>query len=396
VSEPLALHGGRPVRPALLPYGWQAIDEDDVQAAIMVLRGGRLTTGPRVAEFERTVAAAVGAAHAVAVSSGTAALHAAAFAAGIGPGDEVIVPALTFAASANAVLYQGGTPVFADVRGDTLNVDPADVAARLTGRTRAIVAVDYAGQPADLDELRAVARPSRLALIEDAAHALGAEYRGRRVGALADLTTFSFHPVKHITTGEGGLVTTASRELDARLRRFRNHGLETESGERHERGDEYSPMVELGYNYRLTDLQCALGLSQLARLEPFLKRRAELAHRYRTELAGQPGLLLPAVAPDVRHAWHIFPVLLQPERLRADRRTVLAALRAENIGVAVHYVPVYWHPYYQARGYRRGLCPRAEWAFERLLTLPLFPAMTDEDADDVLAAVRKVLGHYLR
>ncbi|PYO54988.1 MAG: UDP-4-amino-4,6-dideoxy-N-acetyl-beta-L-altrosamine transaminase [Candidatus Rokuibacteriota bacterium] len=396
MSEPLALHGGRPARPALLPYGWQAIDEDDVQAALAVLRGGRLTTGPRVAEFERAVAAAVGATHAIAVSSGTAALHAAVFAAGIGPGDEVIVPALTFAASANAVLYQGGIPVFADVRGDTLNVDPADVAARLTGRTRAIVAVDYAGQPADLDALGALARDRGLALIEDAAHALGAEYRGRRVGALADLTAFSFHPVKHITTGEGGLVTTASRELAARLRRFRNHGLETEYGERHERGDEYSPMVELGYNYRLTDLQCALGLSQLVRLEQFLKRRAELAQRYRTELAGQPGLLLPAVAPDVRHAWHIFPVLLQPERLRADRRTVLAALRAENIGVAVHYVPVYWHPYYQARGYRRGLCPRAEWAFERLLTLPLFPAMTDEDADDVLAAVRKVLGHYLR
>ena len=396
MSEPLALHGGRPARPALLPYGWQAIDEDDVQAALAVLRGGRLTTGPRVAEFERAVAAAVGAAHAVAVSSGTAALHAAAFAGGIGPGDEVIVPALTFAASANAVLYQGGIPVFADVRGDTLNVDPADVAARLTGRTRAIVAVDYAGQPADLDALGALARDRGLALIEDAAHALGAEYRGRRVGALADLTAFSFHPVKHITTGEGGLVTTASRELAARLRRFRNHGLETEYGERHERGDEYSPMVELGYNYRLTDLQCALGLSQLTRLEQFLKRRAELAQRYRMELAGQPGLLLPAVATDVRHAWHIFPVLLQPERLRADRRTILAALRAENIGVAVHYVPVYWHPYYQARGYGRGLCPRAEWAFERLLTLPLFPAMTDEDADDVLAAVRKVLGHYLR
>ncbi len=225
MSEPLALHGGRPARPALLPYGWQAIDEDDVQAALAVLRGGRLTTGPRVAEFERAVAAAVGAAHAVAVSSGTAALHAAAFAAGIGPGDEVIVPALTFAASANAVLYQGGIPVFADVRADTLNVDPADVAARLTGRTRAIVAVDYAGQPADLDAIGALARDRGLALIEDAAHALGAEYRGRRVGALADLTAFSFHPVKHITTGEGGLVTTASRELDARLRRFRNHGL---------------------------------------------------------------------------------------------------------------------------------------------------------------------------
>jgi perosamine synthetase len=396
VSERLALHGGRPVRATLLPYGRQTVEDDDVRAVVAALRSGWLTTGPQVAAFEHALAAAVGAPHAVAVSSGTAALHAAAFAAGIRPGDEVIVPALTFAASANAVLYQGGVPVFADVRGDTLCVDPADVAARLTPRTRAVMAVDYAGQPADLDEIGAVARERGLVLIEDAAHALGAEYRGRRVGALADLTTFSFHPVKQVTTGEGGLVTTSSREMDARLRQFRNHGLETEFAQRHERGDEYSPMVTLGYNYRLTDLGCALGLSQLGKLEHFLKRRGELAQRYRTELAGQPGLRMPAVLPDVRHAWHIFPVLLEVERLAADRRTILAALRAENIGAAVHYVPVYWHPYYQGLGYRRGLCPRAEWAFARLLTLPLFPAMTDGDADDVLAAVRKVLAHYLR
>ncbi len=295
-----------------------------------------------------------------------------------------------------AVVYQGGIPVFADVRADTLTLDPEDVRAKLTPRTRAVVSVDLAGQPADLDEIAAVARSGGVALIEDAAHALGAEYRGRRVGALADLTTFSFHPVKHITTGEGGLVATDSAESNARLRRFRNHGFETEFAERHERGDVYSPMVDLGYNYRLTDLQCALGLSQLSRLEQLLKRRAEIAQRYRTELAGQPGLTLPVVAPHVRHGWHIFPVLLEPERLAADRRAILAALRAENIGVTVHYVPVYWHPYYRGRGYRRGLCPRAEWAFERLLTLPLFPAMTERDVEDVVAAVRKVLWYYLR
>jgi len=390
MSEPLALHGGRPVRGAFLPYGRQAVDEDDVQAVLAVLRSDWLTTGPQVAAFERAVAGVVGAAHAVAVSSGTAALHAAMFAAGIGPGDEVVVPALTFAASANAVLYQGGIPVFADVRADTLTVDPADVRAKLTPRTRAIMAVDFAGQPADLDELVAIARGALLPLIEDAAHALGAEYRGRRVGALADLTTFSLHPIKHVTSGEGGLAVTDSAERAARLRRFRNHGIEPA------RGEEYSPMLDLGYNYRLTDLQSALGLSQLAKLEPFLKRRAEIAQRYRTELATQPGLALPAVLPHVRHGWHIFPVLLDPARLGTDRRTIVAALRAENIGVTVHYVPVYWHPYYQARGYARGSCPRAEWAFERLLTLPLFPAMTERDVDDVLAAVGKVLGHYLR
>jgi len=396
VTEPLALFGGRPVRPALLPYGRHALDEDDVQAVVAALSSGWLTTGPQVPAFERAVATAVAASHAVAVASGTAALHAAMAVAGVGPGDEVVVPALTFAASANAVLYAGGIPVFADVREDTLNVDPADVAARLSERTRAVVAVDYAGQPADLDEIGALARERGLAFVEAAAHALGAEYRGRRVGAVADLTTFSFHPVKHATTGEGGLVTTESADLAARLRRFRNHGLQTEVAERHARGDEYSPMVELGYNYRLTDLQCALGVSQLGKLEHVLKRRAELAQRYRTELAGHPALRLPAVLPHVRHAWHLFPVLLEVERLRAERREILAALRAENIGVTVHYVPVYWHPYYQGLGYRRGLCPRAEWAFERLLTLPLFPAMTDEDADDVVAALRKVLAHYLR
>jgi len=392
----LALHGGRPVRTSLLPYGRQALTEDDAQAVLGVLRSDWLTTGPQVEVFERALARAVAAPHVVAVTSGTAALHAAMFAADIGRGDEVIVPAITFAASANAVVYQGGRPVFADVRADTLNVDPADVAAKISPRTRAVVAVDFAGQPADLDELGALARERGALLIEDAAHALGAESRGRRVGALANLTTFSFHPVKHVTTGEGGATATTDAALAARLQRFRNHGIETGAAERHARGDVYSPMVDLGYNYRLSDVQCALGASQLARLEPILKRRAEIAHRYQAELADVPGLALPAVAPDIRHAWHLFTVLLDLPRLTADRRTILAALRAENIGATVHYVPVYWHPFYEARGYRRGACPRAEWAFERLLTLPLFPAMSDGDVEDVVLALRKVLGYYAR
>jgi len=396
VSEPLALDGGRPVRATLLPYGRHAIAEEDVEAVVAALRSGWLTTGPHGPAFERALADVVGARHAVAVSSGTAALHAAAFAAGTGPGSDVIVPALTFAASANAACYLGATPVFADVRPDTLNVDPADVAAKITARTRAIVTVDYGGQPSDLDEIGALARAARLPLIEDASHALGAEYRGRRVGSIADLTTFSFHPVKHVAAGEGGAVTTGDDELARRLRRFRNHGLETEFRERDASGMDYSPMIELGYNYRLTDVQCALALSQLSRLDAGLKRRAEIARRYHAELAGLSGLTLPAVGPHLRHAWHIFPVLLDLDRLRVDRRAILAALRAENVGGAVHYVPVYWHPYYAQRGYRRGLCPRAEHAFERLLTLPLFPAMTEGDVDDVVAAMRKVLGHYAR
>jgi UDP-4-amino-4,6-dideoxy-N-acetyl-beta-L-altrosamine transaminase len=396
MSERLALHGGRPVRSTVLPYCRQSIEDDDAQAVLAALRSDWLTTGPLVGAFERAVASMVGAMHAVAVSSGTAALHAAVFSAGIGPGDEVITSPLTFAASANAVLYCGGVPVFADVRADTLTVDPVEVEVKVTPRTRAVLPVDFAGQPCDVDAIADIARAKGLTVIEDAAHALGAEHRGHRVGALADLTTFSFHPAKLITTGEGGMVTTNRDDLAARLRRFRNHGFETDFRQRDEQGAVYSPMLDLGHNYRLTDFQCALGLSQLGKLDQFLKRRGEIADRYTIALSNLQGIALPAALSHVRHAWHIFPVLLDLEGLAADRGTILAALRAENIGAAVHYVPVYWHPYYEALGYRRGLCPRAEAAFDRLLTLPLFPAMTDADVDDVVAALRKVLRYYRR
>jgi UDP-4-amino-4,6-dideoxy-N-acetyl-beta-L-altrosamine transaminase len=396
MAEALALHGGTPVRATLLPYARQTIEDDDVQAVVAALRSDWLTTGPTVEGFERAAASAVEARHAVAVSSGTAALHAAVFAAGIGPGDEVITSPLTFVASANAVLYLGGTPVFADIRPDTLNVDPAEVTAHVTPKTRAILPVDFAGQPCDLDGLGDISRTRGLAMIEDAAHAFGASYKGRPVGAIADLTTFSFHPAKLITTGEGGMVTTNRDDLAARLRRFRNHGLETDFRERTARGAPYSPMVDLGYNYRLTDLHCALGLSQLAKFDSLLKRRARVAERYSAALGRVDAVKVPTVLPHGRHAWHIFPVLLELERISADRDTILAALRAEGIGAAVHYVPAYWHPYYEGLGYGRGLCPRAEAAYERLLTLPLFPAMTDADVDDVLTALSKVLGYYAR
>ena len=396
MAETLALHGGTPVRTRLLPYAHQTIEEDDVQAVVAALRSDWLTTGPAVEAFERAVASAVESRHAVAVNSGTAALHAAVFAAGIGPGDEVITSPLTFAASANAVLYLGGTPMFADIRPDTLNVDSAEIEARITPKTRAILPVDFAGQPCDLDALGHLAHARGLTMIEDAAHALGASHKARPVGAIADLTTFSFHPAKLITTGEGGMVTTNRDDLAGRLRRFRNHGLETDFRERTERGAPYSLMVDLGYNYRLSDLQCALGASQLSKLEPLLKRRELIAERYAGALSGMELVKVPAVLPDCRHAWHIFPILLEIQRLSAPRDTVLAALRAEGIGATVHYVPAYWHPYYKALGYRRGLCPRAEAAYERLLTLPLFPGMTDADVNDVLAALCKVLGYYAR
>jgi UDP-4-amino-4,6-dideoxy-N-acetyl-beta-L-altrosamine transaminase len=396
MAETLALHGGTPVRKTLLPYARQTIEEDDVQAVVSALRSDWLTTGPAVEAFERAVAGAVEARNAVVLNSGTAALHAAVFAGGIRPGDEVITTPLTFVASANAVLYLGGTPVFADIRPDTLNVDPAEVEALITPKTRAILPVDFAGQPCDLDPLGRIASARGLVTIEDAAHALGARYQGRPVGAIADLTTFSFHPAKLITTGEGGMVTTRDDDLAARLRRFRNHGLETDFRERTARGTPYSPMVDLGYNYRLTDIQCVLGLSQLAKLDSLVKRRTHIAERYVAALGRLEAVQVPAVLPHGRHAWHIFPILLEIERIGVDRDTILAALRAEGIGATVHYVPAYWHPYYERLGYRRGLCPRAEAAYERLVTLPLFPAMTDADVEDVVTALAKVLGHYAR
>lgn len=394
MNSRLAVEGGTPVRPTMLPYGRQAIDDDDVAAVTKVLKSDWLTTGPVVAEFEQAFTARTSARHAVAVSSGTAALHTAVFAAGIGPGDEVVVPAMTFAASANCVRYQGGTVVFADTKPDTLNVDPAAVRKLVTARTRAIIAVDYSGQPADLDELGAICRERNIALIEDAAHALGATYRGRPIGSIARLTTFSLHPVKHITTGEGGIVTTDDPALDVRLRMFRNHGITTDHRQRSLTGSWFYEMVELGFNYRLTDFQCALGASQLTKLDRWLERRQAIAARYATAFRDLPEVTMLTVLPDRTSAWHLYPVRLNLERLTVGRAEVFRALRAENIGVNVHYIPVPWHPYYQRLGYAKGQWPVAEDAYERLISLPMFHAMTDTDADDVVSAVHKVVTAY--
>lgn len=390
----LAINGGSPVRTSMLPYGRQSVDDQDIRAVVAALRSDWLTTGPKVAEFEAAFAKAVGAGYAVAVSSGTAALHAATFAAGIGSGDEVITTPMTFAATANCVRYQDGTVVFADVRKDTLNLDPAEVEARITPKTKAIVTVDYTGQPSDLDELNAIASRHRLTVIDDASHALGATYRTRRVGALADLTTFSLHPVKHITTGEGGMVTTDSRELAARLRRFRTHGITTDFRDREREGSWLYEMVELGFNYRLTDLQSALGLSQLSKLDRWVMRRREIAARYKTAFASLPEIEMPTVLSDRESAWHLYVIRLNLDCLRVGRAEVFKALRAENIGVNVHYIPVPWHPYYQALGYKRGAWPVAESAYERMISLPIFPAMADGDVEDVIAAVTKVVSYF--
>lgn len=396
-SEVLAVHGGPPVRKTLLPYGRQSIDESDIQAVVETLRSDWLTTGPKVAEFEEAMAAWVGAKYAVTFSSGTAALHAAAFAAGLQPGDEAITSPLTFAATANCVLYQGATPVFADVLEDTLNFDPELVATRITTRTKAILPVDYAGHPADLDSILQLAKRHGLTVIEDASHALGAEYRGRRVGSVAHMTVFSFHPVKHLTTGEGGMVTTDNPVFAETLRRFRNHGISSDARERQGAGQWHYEMVLLGFNYRLTDMACALGLQQMKRLEANLERRRQIAARYATEFRNISGMRPPQTRPDVNPAWHLYPIRLDLPRLSASRGEVFRALRAENIGVNVHYIPVHRHPYYRDRfGYKGGEYPVVEAAYERLISLPMFHGMTDGDIEDVVRAVRKVLAQFER
>ena len=392
----LAIDGGNPVRARLLPYGHQLIGEEDIAAVTRVLRSDWLTTGPAIALFERDFAAAVGGAHAVAVSSGTAALHAAAHAVGIGPGDEVIVPALTFVASANCVRYMGGTVVFADVRPDTLTVDPSAVRALVTPRTKAILGVDFTGQPCDIDELAGLAHDRAAFFIEDAAHAVGATYRSGRVGALADVSIFSLHPVKQLTTGEGGVALTEDPLLAKRMTTFRNHGITTDAHQREATGSWSYDMVELGYNYRLTDIQAALGSAQIPRLGGWLERRRAIALRYMRELLDVPELELPVLLPDRASGWHLFIVRLNLDRLRVDRATVFRALRAENIGVNVHYIPVPWHTYYQRLGYVKGGWPVAEDAYERMVTLPLWPGMSDDDVADVVLAVRKVCGAYRR
>jgi perosamine synthetase len=387
----LALHGGAPVRKSLLPYGRQWLDDDDVASVAAVLRSDWLTTGPKVAELEASFARATGAAHAVALASGTAALHAAVHALGIGAGDEVIVPAITFAASANCVLYEGATPVFADVDPDTLLIDPRSIEERVGPRTRAILTVDYAGQPCDYGAVGTLARRHGLAIIADACHSLGAADAGRPAGSLADLSAFSLHPVKAVTSGEGGIVTTDQAHLAQRMRVFRNHGIETDHRQRLDAGSFAYEMVELGYNYRLSDIQCALAASQLEKLGRFIERRRAIAARYDEAFASLAGIRPLATRPGATHAYHLYVVRLDPERRAADRQTVYRALRAEGIGVNVHYLPVHLHPYYRQRfSTGPGLCPIAEAAWERILSLPIFPRMTDADVDDVVTAVHKV------
>jgi len=360
-----------------IPYGRQSIDADDISAVSEALQSDFLTTGPRVAEFEKSLCSFTGASHAIAVNSGTSALDIAVGALGFPAGSEIITTPFTFAASANCALYNGCKPVFADINPHTLNIDPAQVEKKITKKTKAIVCVDYAGQPCQMGELSELAKKHGLVLIEDAAHSLGAKYNGKKVGTLADLTTFSFHPVKHITTGEGGAVATQDEGLAAKLRMLRNHGIDKAPSER--QGYLYD-MKMLGKNYRITDFQCALGVSQMKKLPQFLSRRREIAKLYEKELSSAGGVSTPTVLPNVLHAYHLFPVLLDEPKIR-DR--VFESMRKKGIGVNVHYIPVYKFSYYQKLGYADLQCRSAESAYARLLTLPMHFGITAQDVHHI-------------
>ena len=372
------------IEQAFLPYGRQEIAETDIRAVVDALTSDWLTTGPRVPRFEQAFAAFCGAREGVAVNSGTAALHCAMRALDLGPGDEVIVPAITFAASANAALYEGATPVFADVEADTLLIDPKSVASKITARTKAIVAVDYGGQPADYDALRELVGSRGIAIVADACHAPGATYKGRQTGTLGDVSCFSFHPVKHLTTCEGGMALTQSAELAQHMRRFRNHGIDSDHRAREAKGAHAYDMVELGYNYRLSDLQCALGLAQLSRLPDWVHARQTIAGWYQDALAYIPGVVPLRTHPDRTHAYHLYVVRLADG---IDRDAVFSILRAAGIGANVHYAPVYLHSFYRGRGYDRGIAPVAEASSGQILTLPMFPAMQKSDVDRVATAL---------
>lgn len=391
----LAINGGEPVRDTYLAYGRQNIDDKDIERVVEILKGDYLTTGPTILEFEKKVSDYVGAKYSVAVSNGTAALHMACFAAGIGEGDEVLVPAITFAASSNCVLYCGGTPVFIDIDPKTYNIDIEKIEEKITSKTKAIIPVDFTGQSVDIDKILQIAKKHNLIVIEDGAHSLGSEYKGQKVGSKADMTMFSFHPVKPVTTGEGGIIATNDKDLYEKMLLFRSHGITRNDKFMEENhGPWYYEQVDLGYNYRITDMQCALGISQMDKIDAFVARRRDIVSRYNEAFKDMKEITTPFEAEFSNSGWHIYIMALNLENLTVGRKEVFEALAKENIGVNVHYLPVYLHPYYKNLGYEKGLCPLAEELYNRIITIPLFPGMKEKDVNDVINAVKKVITFY--
>lgn len=396
--EKPAIEGGRAVRDTKLYYGHQYIDEADIDAVVKVLKSDYLTCGPAIGQIEERLCSLTGAKHATVVSNGTAALHVACQALGIGEGDEVITTPITFAASANCALYCGATPVFADIDPETYNIDPASIEEKITERTKAVVAVDFTGQAVDLDRILEICHKHGIKLIEDAAHSIGTKYNGKAVGSIADITTFSFHPVKTVTAGEGGAVLTNDEELYKKINLFHAHAITRDPSlmvnEPH--GPWYYEQLELGYNYRLTDMQAALVNSQLDKLDVFSDRRKEIVRRYNEAFAEIPQLFVQKEIPQSDTTRHLYILRIVPEKLTIDRKAFFAAMAAENVCCNVHYIPVYYHPYYQQLGYKKGLCPNAEKLYEEMLSIPLYYAMTDQDVTDVISAVKKICAYYAK
>ena len=392
----LAIHGGTPAFEKKIGYGHQYIDDADIQAVVDVLKSDYLTCGPKIDEAEAKLRDITGAKHAVLIANGTAALHATTFAAGIGPGDEVITTPITFAASANCALYCGGKPVFADINPETYNIDPADIERKITDKTKAVVAVDFTGQAVEVDKIREICDKHNLIFIEDAAHSLGTKFDGKPVGSLADMTEFSFHPVKTCTAGEGGAITTNDDELYKKLVLFRTHGITRVQDwmDKPSEGGWYYQQVDLGYNYRMTDMQAALLSSQLDKLDMFATRRKELVKRYDEAFNAVPEITVQKEIPQSDTVRHLYIIQLNTEMLKCGRREVFDALQAEGVGVNVHYIPVYSFPYYQKLGCKMGSCPNAERLYERIISIPLYYSMTNEDQDKVVEAVKKVINYY--
>jgi len=396
MPEKLAIDGGSPIRKEFLPYGRQWIDDDDIKAVSDVLKTDFITQGPKVAEFEKLISSYCNTKYAVAYSSGTAALHAAAFTAGISKGDELITTPITFVADGNCALFLGGKVKFADIKSDTYNIDPEKIIKQITSKTKVILPVDYAGQPCDIDEINEIAQKHNLIVIEDASHSIGAKYKKKIVGGLTDLTVFSFHPVKHITTGEGGMVLTNNKEFYDKLSLFRTHGITKDPKKLHRNeGDWYYEMQSLGYNYRITDFQCALGISQFKKLDKFIEKRRDIADKYNKAFQDNKEIITPFEKNDIKSVYHLYVILLNLEKLKVGRKKIFDALRAENIGVHVLYIPMHLQPYYQEKfGYTNGDYPIAENFYERALILPLFPKMNNDDVNDVIDAVKKVIYNY--
>lgn len=395
--EKLAIFGGTPVRDNKIFYGCQWIGEEDIQAMADVLRGPYITCGPKVDEAERKLAEYTGAAHAVICSNGTAALHCACLAAGLGPGDEVITTPMTFAASANCAVYCGAKPVFADIDSETYNIDPESIRARITSRTKAVVAVDFTGQVVKVKEIRAICDEFGLVFIEDAAHSIGSRYNGTPVGSLADMTTFSFHPVKTITCGEGGAILTNNDEFHKKLVLAHTHGIthdESLMEDAPHEGIWYYEQIALGFNYRMTDFQAALLVSQLGKIEAFKKRRQEIVKKYDNAFQNVPGIIVQKEIPESDTCRHLYIIRLDLDKLTCTRRQFFDAMSAENVQCQIHYVPVYWFPFYRHMGYEKGLCPVAEHIYKGILSIPLYPRLTDADTDDVIHAVKKIVAYY--